>query len=179
MVSTPRSSQIPADRPAWPEARDAEQLDEAREDLGDELVVVGHPPGRGDLGDLVADRGADARDLGRVAGTVGGDEVDGAAADGVRGAVIGDGLEAQLALDLRHVADLMEDPGEVAVRQVSLGGLVFVAEVGIGGFEIRIVRLRGRSLGVKLGDQVDRGGQGRIGAGDAGHGRDGSRDGVR
>ena len=148
-------------------------------DLGDELVVVGHPPGRGDLGDLVADRGADAGDLGRVAGTVGGDEVDGAAADGVRGAVIGDGLEAQLALDLQHVADLMEDPGEVAVRQVSLGGLVFVAEVGIGGFEIRIVRLRVRSLGVKLGDRVDRGGRGRrIGAGDAaGHGRDGSRDG--
>ena len=52
-----------ADRP-WPEARDVEQLDEAWGDLGDELVVVGHPPGRGDLGDLVADRGADARILG-------------------------------------------------------------------------------------------------------------------
>ena len=59
---------------------------------------------------------------GGVAGPVGRDEVDRAAADGVGGAVVGDGLEHELALDLEHVADLVEDPGEVAVGQARGGG---------------------------------------------------------
>ena len=100
------------------EARDAQQLDEARRDLGAEPVVVGHVAGRRELLDLVADRLADARDLGRLAGPVGRHEVDRAAADGVGRAVVGDRLEDELALDLEHVADLVEDPGEVAVGQV-------------------------------------------------------------
>ena len=47
------------------EPGDPQQLDEARRDLRAEPVVVGHPAGRGELGDLVADRLADARDLRR------------------------------------------------------------------------------------------------------------------
>ena len=35
----------------------------------------------------------------------------------VRRAVIGDGLEDELALDLEHVAELVEDPAELGVRQ--------------------------------------------------------------
>ena len=54
----------------------------------------------------------------RRPGPVGRDEVDRAAPDGVGRAVVGDGLEDELALDLEHVADLVEDPGEVAVGQV-------------------------------------------------------------
>ena len=54
----------------------------------------------------------------RIAGAVGRHEVDRAAPDGVGGAVVGDGLEDELALELEHVADLVEDPGEVAVGQV-------------------------------------------------------------
>ena len=104
-----------------PEAGDREQLDEARRDLRAEPLVVGHVAGRDELRDLVADRLADARDLRRVAGPVGRDEVDRAAADRVGGAVVGDRLERDLALDLEHVADLVEDPREVAVRQVAGG----------------------------------------------------------
>ena len=47
------------------EPGDAQQLDEARRDLRPEAVVVGHVAGRRQLEDLVADRLADARDLGR------------------------------------------------------------------------------------------------------------------
>ena len=49
------------------EARDLEELDEARRHLLAELLEEAHPAGRDELGDLVADRLADARDLGRVA----------------------------------------------------------------------------------------------------------------
>ena len=101
-----------------PEARDREQLDEARRDLRPEALVVGHVAGRDELRDLVADRLADARDLRRLAGPVGRGEVDRAATDRVGGAVVGDGLERDLALDLEHVADLVEEPREVAVRRV-------------------------------------------------------------
>ena len=92
-----------------------------------------------ELRDLVADRLADARHLRRLAGTVGGDEVDRAAPDRVGRAVVGDGLEDELALDLEHVADLVEDPGERAVGQLTVEGVVRVAR-----------RRRGR-----VGDLVD------------------------
>ncbi len=101
------------------EPRDPQQLDEARRDLGTEPVVVGHVAGRDELADLVADRLADARDRRRVARAVGRHEVDRAAPDGVGGSVVGDGLEHELALQLEHVADGVEDAGEVAVGQVS------------------------------------------------------------
>ena len=101
-----------------PEARDAQELDEARRHLGPEPVVEGHVAGRGELADLVADGLADARDRRRVARAIGRHEVDRAAPDGVGRAVVGDGLEHELALDLEHVADLVEDPGEVAVGQL-------------------------------------------------------------
>ena len=86
-------------------------------DLRPKPVVVRHPAGRRELADLVADRGAHAGDAWRLARPVGGHEVDRAAADGVGRPVVGDGLEPELALDLEHVADVMEDPGQVAVRQ--------------------------------------------------------------
>ena len=50
--------------------------------------------------------------------SIGRDEIDRAAADRVRRPVVGDRLERDLALDLEDVADLVEDPGEVAVGQV-------------------------------------------------------------
>ena len=157
-----------------PEARDAEQLDEARWHLGDELVVVGHPTAGGDLLDLVADRRPDARDLGDLAVAVGGDQVDRAPADGIGGPVIGDRLEGQLALDLEHVADLVEDPSEIAIGQVALGAFLIVAEVGVGRREVGIARVGGRLLRVELDLRAGIGR--RISAGDASrHGRDGTR----
>ena len=100
------------------EARDLEDLDEARRHFRPEPVVDRHVAGRGDLADLVRDGLADARGGRRVAGPIGRHEVDRAAPDGVGGAVVGDGLEDELTLELEHVADLVEDPGEVAVGQV-------------------------------------------------------------
>ena len=109
-----------------PETRDLEQVDEAWRDLGPQPVVEGHLARRGELGDLVADRRADARDPRPRPRPIGGHEVDRAAPDGIGGAVVGDGLEHELALDLEHVADLVEDAGEVAVGQGRLGVVVVV-----------------------------------------------------
>ena len=56
--------------------------------------------------------------------------------------MVGDGLEDEFALDLEHVADVVEDPGEVAVgqaRRVVIRGLGL--EVGVGRFE-RVARGR-------------------------------------
>ena len=105
-----------------PDARDLQDLDETRRDLGGELIVVGHVAGRGQLIDLVADGRPDAGQAGRLARAVRGDEVDRAAFDDVGRPVVGDGLEHEFALDLEHVADVVEDPPEIGVRQV--GGVV-------------------------------------------------------
>ena len=78
--------------------------------------------GRRQLGDLVLDRLADARDLGRLPGSVCRYDIERAATDGVGRAVVGDRLEDELALQLEDVADLVEDPREVAVGQ--LGRLI-------------------------------------------------------
>ncbi len=150
------------------EARDPQELDQAGRHLGGELVVVGHPTRASQLVDLVADGLADAGDGRRVAGPVRRHEVDRTAPDGVRRAVIGDGLEDQLALDLEHVADVVEDPGEVAVGQVRLGRRgVVVSRGGVGAMAHGVLGLA----------WVTRGRTGRrIGPGDAaGHGRDGTR----
>ena len=108
-----------------PDAGDVHDLDERRRDLCTQPVVVGHPARRRELEDLVADRGTYPGDAWRLACPVGGDEVDRAATDGVGRPVVGDGLEAELAVDLEHVADVMEDPRQVAVRQAPVGGLAF------------------------------------------------------
>ena len=79
--------------------------------------------GRGELRDLVADGRTDARDARRVPGPVRRHEVHRAAPDRVGRPVIGDGLEDELALDLQHVADVVEDASEVAVRQVARGAV--------------------------------------------------------
>ena len=83
-----------------------------------EPVVEGEVAGPRQLVDLVADGRPDAGEARRLAVAIGGDEVDRAALDDVGGAVVGDGLEDQLALDLEHVADLVEDPAEIGVGQV-------------------------------------------------------------
>ena len=106
------------------EPRDLEHLDEGRRDLRPELVVETHRASRDELRDLVADRLTDTGYLGPTARAVRGDEVDWAPPDRVGGPVVGDGLEDQLALDLEHVADVVEDPRQVAVRQVVGGRLV-------------------------------------------------------
>ena len=49
-------------------------------------------------------------------------DIDRAAADRIGRAVIGDRLEDEFALEFEDVADLVEDPGEVAVGQ--LGRLI-------------------------------------------------------
>ena len=59
-------------------------------------------------------------------------------ADGIGGAMVGDGLEHQLALDLEQVADLVEDLGELGVCQ----------EVGCR--RRRIVELVGSKIGRQL-----------------------------
>ena len=105
-----------------PEPGDLQELDEARRDLGPQPLVEGEAAGRGELGELVADRLADARDARRIPGPVGRHEVDRAPSDRIGGAVVGDDLEPELTLELEHVADLVEDPGKVAVGQCRLVG---------------------------------------------------------
>ncbi len=109
-----------------------QQLDEAGRHLRREPIVERQVPGRRELGDLVADRGADARDAWRGPRSVRGDEVDGTPSDRVGRPVVRDGLEDELALDLQHVADVMEDPREIAVRQVAgrRGFVVVLADRG-------------------------------------------------
>ena len=121
------------------EARDLEQLDEARRDLRPEpLVDSAIRPVVTSSAILSLIAWPTPGDLRRVAGAVGGDEVDRAAADRVRRAVVGDRLERDLALDLEHVADLVEDPGEVAVRQV-VAVLPRIIGVLIGLLVVRVV----------------------------------------
>ena len=112
--------------------------------------------GRGELGDLVADGLADARDLRRLAGPIGGHEVDRAAPDGIGGAVVGDGLEHELALDLEHVADLVEDPGQVAVGQRRAVG------PSLGGWSVAWSADAGRVVGSGRDDPVAAGALGPI-----------------
>jgi hypothetical protein len=110
--------------------------------------------GRHELGDLVADRLADAGDLGRVAGTVGGDQVDGAAPDRVGRPVVGDRLERDLALDLEDVADLVEDPGEVAVGQLLaavLAGVISVVVDVVNASRSSAISADGSRLGPRVG----------------------------
>ena len=58
--------------------------------------------------------------------------------------MVGDGLEDELALDLEHVADLVEDPGEVAVGQLAIGRIVERRRVvPVGGVVWRLDELRG------------------------------------
>ena len=114
-----------------PDARDPQQVDEAGRDLGAQPLVVRHVAGRGELDDLVADRLADARDRPPVARRVRGRDVERRPGDRVRGPVVGDGLELDLALDLEDVADLVEDPREVAVGRRAPAGLGQVGVVGV------------------------------------------------
>ena len=79
---------------------------------------------------------------GGVAGPVGRHEVDRAAPDGVGRAVVGDGLEDELALDLEHVADVVEDPGEVAVGQV--GGVAGGVRSSASGHVVEVVGVTAR-----------------------------------
>jgi len=132
-----------------PHARDAQQLDERRRDLLAKLLVERETAGSRQLRELVADRGADALDARRIAGSVRGHDVDRGMGDRIGGAMVGDGLEDQFALDLEHVADLMEDPRELAVRQGPAAG-ARIELVGLGfaiGLGLAIV---GRLLVVRL-----------------------------
>ena len=105
-----------ADRPGA-DARDPQQLHEAGRNLRAEPVMEGHVAGRGELGDLVADRLPHPGDRAPVTGPVRRRDVERGTRDRVRGAMVGNGLEHDLALDLEDVADLVEDAGQVAVGE--------------------------------------------------------------
>ena len=115
-----RDAELLVDEPhrLRPEAGDPQQLDEGGRDLGAEPVVEA-PTGRSSTSSAIlsliawptpAIRGGVPR---RYAGATS----IGLRAMRVGGPVVGDGLEHELALDLEHVADLVEDPGEIAVGQ--------------------------------------------------------------
>ena len=98
------------------EARQSEEVEQRRRELGEQPLVVRDDARRGGLGDLVRDRLADAGDLRRAPVAVRLGDVDRLSADRVGGAVVGHGLEDELTLDLEEIADLVEDPGELAIR---------------------------------------------------------------
>ena len=101
----------------WPDAGDLEQRHEARRHLLAELLVEREAPGPGQLLDLPGDRLAHAGDARRLAVEVRAGDVDRRVGDRVGGLVVGDGLVDELALDLEHVADLVEDAGQLAVGE--------------------------------------------------------------
>ena len=107
-VSTPRPCHTALDG-LRPDTGHREQLDEAGRHLGTQSVVERHAARRRELDDLVADRAADPRDRPSVAGGVRGRHVEGRTRDRVGGPVVGLHLEDELAPDLEHVADLVED----------------------------------------------------------------------
>ena len=113
-----------------PEAGDAQQVEEGGRELGEQALVIAQPARLGELLELVRDRLPDPGDLGRVPTQDRGRHGNGPAADGVRGTVVGHGLEDELALDLEQVPDLVEDSFQLAIRR-RLGDFV-----GVGGREL-------------------------------------------
>ena len=97
--------------------RDGKQLEERARDLAAEPLQVAQPAGLGQLLELLGDGLTDARELRRMALPVGPRDIDRRALDGVGDPPVGDGLVHELALDLEEVADLVEDPGQLSVRE--------------------------------------------------------------
>ena len=140
-----------------PDAGDPQQVDERAGDLCPQLLVVRHVAGRGELEDLVGDRLADAGDRASLAGRVRRPDVERRPGDRVRGPVVGDGLEHELALDLEDVADLVEDPRELAVGDGTRRlGLVAVLVVARRLVVERRIRGRGGNLASRHGVSVAR-----------------------
>ena len=119
-----RSSSVSTPSSSWscltvrgPTPGICQQRHQARRHFLAQLLVEGHAAGSGQLLDLLRDGVAHALDPRRVAVQVGARDLDRRMGDRVGGPVVGDGLEDELALDLEHVADLVEDAGQLAVRR--------------------------------------------------------------
>ena len=102
------------DRP-WADAGDAEHLEHAIGDLGAQPLVVLEPAGLGKLGQLRGQRLAGAGNLGRLTALEERRDVVGVALDRIGHPTVGDRLVDDLAEDLEHVADLVEDPRQLRV----------------------------------------------------------------
>ena len=113
------------DRPGT-DAGNLQQRHQARRYLIAQTVVEGEAAGPGQLVDLRGDRVADAGDAGRIALAVGSRDLDRRVGDRVGGPMVGDGLEDELALDLEHVADLVEDAGQLAIGERRRSGITVV-----------------------------------------------------
>ena len=81
------------------------------------LVVEGQSTGPSELFELLGDGLAHARYPRRMTFEVGLRHLDGRMSDRVGCLVVGHGLENELALDLEHVSDLVEDSRQLAVRE--------------------------------------------------------------
>src|SRR5207248_3077766 len=89
--------------------------DDAFGNLLAELVVQAELPGLDELGDLLLHRLADAGDLAELSVAAELRQVDGQAFDRARGIVIGADLEGILVLELKELADGVEDLGDLPV----------------------------------------------------------------
>ena len=98
-----------------PDTGHVEHLEHARGDLGLQLVVR-EPSGLGELGQLRRQRGSGARDLRRLAASKKCGDVVRVALDDVGDATVCHRLVDDLAEDLEHVADLVEDACHLGVR---------------------------------------------------------------
>ena len=98
-----------------PDAGDAQDLEQAVGDLGTEPVVVGEPAGLGELGQLLVQRGSGTGDLRRLTALEERRDVVRVALDRIGHPAVGHGLVDDLAEDLEHVADLVEDPRQLRV----------------------------------------------------------------
>jgi hypothetical protein len=77
--------------------------------------VVFEPPGLGQLGQLGRQRRSGARQLRWLASAIEGGDVVGIALDHVGDPAVGHGLVDDLAEDLEHVRDLVENAGKLRV----------------------------------------------------------------
>ena len=98
-----------------PDAGDAQHLEQPVGDLGAQPLVILEPAGLGELGELRGQRRPGAGDLRRLTAAIERRDVVRVALDRVGHAAVGDRLVDDLAEDLEHVADLVEDPRQLRV----------------------------------------------------------------
>jgi len=98
------------------DAGDRQESDQARRNFDPEVLVVSQPAGPREFLELLRDGLPYPRNPRRAAVSIGARDFDRRVSDRVGRLVVGHGLEDELAPDLEHVPDLVEDARQLAIR---------------------------------------------------------------